>query len=108
MGYERRAGGDLDGIIVHNVGRPRDPWTQLDTRMMGFHDRVALSRMIRWTAFSDRSAALGPGELGPAVLGRGKGLVPREAPGAATRPNRRSDRLPVGAPAPGNARGRSR
>jgi hypothetical protein len=24
---------------------------------MGFYDRVALSRMIRWTAFSDRAAA---------------------------------------------------
>lgn len=25
--------------------------------MMGFHDRVALSRMIRWTGLSDRRAA---------------------------------------------------
>ena len=25
--------------------------------MMGFYDRVALSRMIRWTGFSDRAAA---------------------------------------------------
>lgn len=25
--------------------------------MMGFHDRVALSRMLRWTVFSDRAAA---------------------------------------------------
>ena len=24
--------------------------------MMGFYDRVALSRMIRWTSFSDRTA----------------------------------------------------
>ena len=24
---------------------------------MGFYDRVALSRMIRWAAFSDRAAA---------------------------------------------------
>jgi hypothetical protein len=24
---------------------------------MGFYDRVALSRMLRWTAFSDRRAA---------------------------------------------------
>jgi hypothetical protein len=24
---------------------------------MGFYDRVALSRMLRWTAFSDREAA---------------------------------------------------
>lgn len=27
------------------------------TKAMGFYDRVALSRMIRWTAFSDRAAA---------------------------------------------------
>jgi hypothetical protein len=25
--------------------------------MMGFHDRVALSRVIRWTGFDDRRAA---------------------------------------------------
>jgi glyoxylase-like metal-dependent hydrolase (beta-lactamase superfamily II) len=24
---------------------------------MGFHDRVALSRVLRWTSFSDRAAA---------------------------------------------------
>lgn len=27
------------------------------TRLIGFYDRVALSRAIRWLAFSDRSAA---------------------------------------------------
>jgi len=43
--------------LVHNVGRPRDAWTSLYTRAMGFHGRVALSRIIRWTAFSDRAAA---------------------------------------------------
>jgi hypothetical protein len=43
--------------LVHNVGRPAHGWTKLYARMMGFHDRVALSRMIRWTAFSDRAAA---------------------------------------------------
>jgi hypothetical protein len=43
--------------LVHNVGQPQHGWTNLYTRMMGFYDRVALSRMIRWTAFSDRSAA---------------------------------------------------
>jgi len=43
--------------LVHNVGRPPDVWSGLYTRAMGFHDRVALSRMIRWTAFSDRRAA---------------------------------------------------
>ncbi|WP_257460976.1 DUF4336 domain-containing protein [Archangium lipolyticum] len=43
--------------LVHNIGRPEHRWTRLYTRLMGFHDRVALSRMIRWTAFSDRAAA---------------------------------------------------
>lgn len=43
--------------LVHNVGRPRQPWAQLYTRLMGFYDRVAISRMLRWTAFSDRAAA---------------------------------------------------
>lgn len=43
--------------LVHNIGRPQGLWTQTYSRLMGFHDRVALSRMIRWTAFSDRGAA---------------------------------------------------
>jgi hypothetical protein len=43
--------------LVHNVGRPDGAWTQLYTRAMGFYDRVALSRMIRWAGFSDRAAA---------------------------------------------------
>jgi hypothetical protein len=43
--------------LVHNIGRPQHRWTQVYTRAMGFYDRVALSRMIRWTAFSDRAAA---------------------------------------------------
>lgn len=43
--------------LVHNVGRPRHLWTQVYTRAMGFYDRLALSRMIRWFAFSDRAAA---------------------------------------------------
>ena len=43
--------------LVHNIGRPVDPWTKLYSRVMGFYDRVALSRVIRWTAFSDRRAA---------------------------------------------------
>jgi Domain of unknown function (DUF4336) len=43
--------------LVHNVGRPQHPWSKFYTRTMGFYDRVALSRMIRWTAFSDRAAA---------------------------------------------------
>ena len=43
--------------LVHNIGRPDDGWTKLYTRSMGFYDRVALSRVLRWTAFSDRAAA---------------------------------------------------
>jgi hypothetical protein len=43
--------------LVHNIGRPQHRWTKFYTRRMGFYDRVALSRMIRWTAFSDRAAA---------------------------------------------------
>lgn len=43
--------------LVHNIGRPEHRWTALYTALMGFNDRLALSRMIRWTAFSDRAAA---------------------------------------------------
>ena len=43
--------------LVHNVGRPRHRWTEFYTRTMGFYDRVALSRMIRWVGFTDRAAA---------------------------------------------------
>jgi hypothetical protein len=43
--------------LVHNVGRPLHRWTKIYTRAMGFNDRVALSRMLRWAAFSDRAAA---------------------------------------------------
>jgi hypothetical protein len=43
--------------LVHNVGRPAGRWTKLYTSMMGFYDRVALSRVLRWTAFDDRQAA---------------------------------------------------
>jgi hypothetical protein len=43
--------------LVHNVGRPTDTWSMLYTKAMGFYDRVAISRAIRWTAFRDRSAA---------------------------------------------------
>jgi hypothetical protein len=42
--------------LAHNIGRPQDGWTKFYTRMMGFYDRVALSRVIRWTAFSDKGA----------------------------------------------------
>jgi hypothetical protein len=43
--------------LVHNIGRPAGAWTTAYTKMMGFYDRVALSRVIRWTAFPDRAAA---------------------------------------------------
>jgi hypothetical protein len=43
--------------LVHHVGRPRDLWTALYTRMMGFYDRVAISRAIALLAFQDRRAA---------------------------------------------------
>ena len=43
--------------LVHNIGRPAHAWTATYTRMMGFYDRIALSRAIRWTAFNDRKAA---------------------------------------------------
>ena len=31
--------------------------TKTYTRAMGFYDQVALSRMLRWTAFSDKDSA---------------------------------------------------
>lgn len=43
--------------LVHHIGRPEHGWTKLYTQMMGFYDRVAISRAIRMTAFSDRGAA---------------------------------------------------
>jgi Domain of unknown function (DUF4336) len=43
--------------LLHNVGRPQHRWTEFYTRVMGFYDRAGLSRMIRWTAFPDRTAA---------------------------------------------------
>jgi hypothetical protein len=43
--------------LVHNIGRPAHGWTATYARMMGFYDRVAVSRVIRWTAFNDKRAA---------------------------------------------------
>jgi hypothetical protein len=43
--------------LVHNIGRPTHGWTKFYSRVMGFYDRVAISRMIRWTAFGDKGAA---------------------------------------------------
>jgi hypothetical protein len=55
--FYRPAGVLLVADLVHNVGQPTHGWTRTYTRMMGFYDRVALSRFLRWTAFSDRKAA---------------------------------------------------
>ncbi len=43
--------------LVHQIGRPDHAWTALYTKMSGFYDEIALSRVIRWTAFPDREAA---------------------------------------------------
>ena len=43
--------------LVHNIGRPAGRWTRLYSRTMGFYDRVALSRALRWTAFPNRTGA---------------------------------------------------
>jgi hypothetical protein len=43
--------------LLHNVGRPEGGWTKLYTQMMGFYGRVALSKALQLTAFSDRAAA---------------------------------------------------
>lgn len=43
--------------LVHNIGSPPHPWTKVYAGAMGFYDRIALSRMLRWMAFSDRAAA---------------------------------------------------
>ena len=43
--------------LVQNLGRPTHGWTATYARAMGFYDRVALSRVIRWTGFDDRRAA---------------------------------------------------
>lgn len=43
--------------LVHNIGRPQQWWAKVYTNAMGFYDRVALSRVIRWTAFRDPTAA---------------------------------------------------
>lgn len=43
--------------LVSNVGRPEHLWTKLYSKGMGFYDRVALSRLLRWTTFDDYAAA---------------------------------------------------
>jgi hypothetical protein len=43
--------------LVHNIGRPTGRWTRFYARTMGFYDRIAVSRAIRWLTFTDRAAA---------------------------------------------------
>ncbi len=43
--------------LVSNIGRPAHAWTAIYTRSMGFYGRIALSRMLRWTAFDAPQAA---------------------------------------------------
>jgi hypothetical protein len=55
--FYRPAGTLVVADLVHNIGRPQHGWTRFYTRTMGFYDRVALSWMLRASAFSDRAAA---------------------------------------------------
>lgn len=43
--------------LVQNIGRAPGLWTRIYAGTMGFYDRIALSRAIRWGAFPDRTAA---------------------------------------------------
>lgn len=43
--------------LVHNIGRPQHGWTKFYSRVMGFYDRVAISRVLRWSSFDDKGAA---------------------------------------------------
>lgn len=55
--YYRPARVLLVADLVHNIGRPEGGWTRFYTTTMGFYDRVAQSRVLRWTAYSDTAAA---------------------------------------------------
>ena len=55
--FYRPANTLLVADLVHNVGRPSGWWTRAYTKLAGFYDEVALSRVLRWTAFNDRAAA---------------------------------------------------
>jgi hypothetical protein len=55
--HHRPSGTLLVADLVHNIGRPTHTWTSLYSRAMGFYDRVAISRAIRWGAFRDHAAA---------------------------------------------------
>jgi hypothetical protein len=43
--------------LVHDIGRPDHVWTRVYSKTMGFYDRVAPSRVLRWTSFDNRGAA---------------------------------------------------
>jgi hypothetical protein len=78
--------------LVHNIGRPTHGWTKLYTRAMGFYDRVAMSRLLRWSSFDDKGAArrsvdaLLEHEFEGLIVGHGEPIsrVGREALAAAT------------------------
>lgn len=53
----RPSGTLLVADLVHNIGKPTGFWTRAYSSAMGFYDRVALSKMIRWTAFTDAAKA---------------------------------------------------
>lgn len=55
--FHRPSGTLVVADLVSNVGRPAHGWTATYARMMGFYDRIALSRAIRWTGFDDKKAA---------------------------------------------------
>ena len=55
--FHRPSGTLVVTDLFHNVGRPSSRWARIYTRLMGFYDRVALSRVIRSTAFTDEAAA---------------------------------------------------
>ena len=55
--FHRKSGSLLVADLVHNIGRPPQWWTRFYAGLMGFYGQVAISRMIRWTAFHDKAAA---------------------------------------------------
>jgi hypothetical protein len=55
--YYRPARTLIVADLLHNIGRPRHWWTVAYSKMMGFYDRVGLSRFIRWTAFNNKRTA---------------------------------------------------
>jgi len=67
--------------LVHNVGRPTQTWAKIYCNAMGFYDRVALSRAIRWTAFADRAAvrrsvdAIGALSFERVIVGHGEPIL---------------------------------